>query len=99
MTDGQRGSGQRALTLSLVGLALIGLNVVATQAAPFLFLLVGCWAILVALVLELVAIEYGIVAAQTRSGKLALGIAFLSLVLFGALVLPWFLTGPHNIGP
>src|SRR5262245_20023976 len=104
MTHGQSMLGQRALTLSLIGLALIGLAALATQAAPFLFILplVGqacCGAIPLAVILEIVAIVCGIVAAPTRSGKLAVGIALLSLGLFGALVLPWFLTGPHNIGP
>jgi len=104
MADGRSGLGQLALTLSLVGLVLIGLNALATQAAPFLFILpvIGqacCGAIPLAVILEIVAIVCGIVAAQTRSGKLAVGIALLSLGLFGALVLPWFLTGPHNIGP
>jgi hypothetical protein len=83
--------------LSLVGLALILLEGLATKAPVFLVLL--CWTIPLAVVLEVMALVYGIVAAQARSGKVAVGIALLSLGLFGVLVIPWFWTGPHTIGP
>jgi hypothetical protein len=97
MTDGQRRLGRVALTLSLVGLALISLESLATQSAPLMFIL--CGSIPIAVCLEIVALVCGIVAARTRPGKVAVGIACLSLGLFGALVLPWFFAGPYTIGP
>jgi hypothetical protein len=98
MTEGQIRLGRVALTLSLLGLVLVALQALATRGAP-VFLMVCCVSIPLGISLELVALVCGVMAAQTHSGKFAVGIACLSLGLFGGLIVPWYLTGPHTIGP
>ena len=102
MTHDKWSQGQLSLTLSVIGLAMIALEGLA-MALPCLFVLpfVGtalCGLIPVVATLEVLAIIFGIIHAQSRSGKVGVGIACLSLGMLVPILL-WFGTSHTIDGP